>query len=183
MSNAPTLNDVNAWVSVAQHYGLPTRLLDWTESFLIALFFAVLPSDADADGAVWLLNASQLNSTFDPHERHGVFGENDEAVFLPLSKLLYPEATPAHKALDYLAYKPRYSDARMAAQLACFTLHTSREPLDLHASSQNWLRVVRVPNARKPQILASLTTLGVSESTIFPDLMGLARELVRRQSV
>ncbi len=44
-----------------QHYGAPSRVLDWTENILMALYFAVWETDVDCDGAVWVLNAGRLN--------------------------------------------------------------------------------------------------------------------------
>ena len=60
--NAPQRYDRASWLTLMQHYGLPTRLLDWSESPLVALYFA-LSSDKDAktDAAVWVLNPMELN--------------------------------------------------------------------------------------------------------------------------
>ena len=60
--NAPQRYDRASWLTLMQHYGLPTRLLDWSESPLVALYFA-LSSDRDAktDAAVWVLNPMKLN--------------------------------------------------------------------------------------------------------------------------
>lgn len=60
--NAPQRYDRASWLTLMQHYGLPTRLLDWSESPLVALYFA-LSSDKDAktDAAVWVLNPMKLN--------------------------------------------------------------------------------------------------------------------------
>ena len=54
-------NDVFEWLCLMQHYGAPSRVLDWTENILTALYFAVADTDADCDGAVWALNAGRLN--------------------------------------------------------------------------------------------------------------------------
>lgn len=52
------------WLSIMQHHSLPTRLLDWTGSLLIALFFVVRHDTNDrSDGCVWVLNARKLNHT------------------------------------------------------------------------------------------------------------------------
>jgi FRG domain-containing protein len=51
------------WLCLMQHYDLPTRLLDWTESVLVALFFAVNDKrQIDIDGRLWVLNAQRLNA-------------------------------------------------------------------------------------------------------------------------
>lgn len=60
--NCPTDKDRAAWLFFMQHYGLPTRLLDWTESVLIAAFFAVPKEEhLDEPGALWALNPGKLN--------------------------------------------------------------------------------------------------------------------------
>ena len=49
------------WLCLMQEHGAPTRLLDWTENILYALYFAVREREVDCDGAVWILNAGRLN--------------------------------------------------------------------------------------------------------------------------
>jgi hypothetical protein len=53
--------DLFEWLCLMQHYNAPSRVLDWTENLLMAVYFAVCEVDADCDGAVWVLNAGRLN--------------------------------------------------------------------------------------------------------------------------
>ena len=62
-ANCPDEQDLCGWLSLAQHYGLPTRLLDWTQSPLVGAYFAAEQhaEDDNAPGAIWALNPKKLN--------------------------------------------------------------------------------------------------------------------------
>jgi len=183
----PRSDDYSAWVSLAQHHGLPTRALDWSESFLTALFFAVHHADAPfgaqnaiADASVWLLDPVRLNSAFTPGT-NGVFCETE----LPVSEahekaILGSHARVTSPPRGVLAYRPRYQNPRMAAQKAAFTWHMDESALEAHRSAHEFLCKVVIPGTMKAALLKHVTAMGVSESTLFPDLEGVARELKRR---
>ena len=59
----PTNTDYAGWLQLMQHYRLPTRLLDWSESPLIALWFAISQS-TDMDGVVWALHPAGMNHRY-----------------------------------------------------------------------------------------------------------------------
>jgi hypothetical protein len=67
-TRTPEPDDYFGWLFLAQHYGLPTRLLDWTENPLVALYFAVLSQEEARDGCIWALWPRKLNA--DNSDRH-----------------------------------------------------------------------------------------------------------------
>lgn len=185
LPGAPGLDDYTAWVSIAQHHGLPTRALDWSESFLVALYFAVIGSSDDSrtlntDGAVWVLNPVRLNQVH-CSEANGVCRESDLGLMNAHYKAIFGRSLGAgFKTWDVTAYRAQYRNPRMVAQKAAFTWHLETTPLELHPEASTYLRRVVVPGAAKAKLLKHITALGVSESTLFPDFEGIAKELRRR---
>src|SRR5688572_5931599 len=60
-AKCPDMRDHGSWISLMQHFGLPTRLLDWTESLLTATYFAVSHEHQPGPGAIWALVPGGLN--------------------------------------------------------------------------------------------------------------------------
>jgi hypothetical protein len=175
---SPDRGDLAGWMSLAQHYGLPTRLLDWSRSPPISLWFAMTETGGPAavamgsrskseSAAVWVLRPLGVNRTF----------LKQEAV-LPLSANEFEELT-AHLRIrhTYAAVSCYESDPRMAMQQATFTLHGSKHPLERHESVGTWLDQIVVDSRARETITQDLWRLGIRRSTLFPDLTSLADEL------
>jgi FRG domain len=164
------------WLFVMQHYGLPTRLLDWTEGALIALYFAVRDNPGDRDAAVWAMNPWWLNRrTFGDYT---LFPADDPRAdeHAPLKK------EEALRGKLPLAITPSRATSRIVAQRGVFTIHgVERGALDRLARGGDddppHLRKLIVPSSAVDRLRQELSVAGISESLIFPELSGLCREI------
>lgn len=161
------------WLSLAQHYGLPTRLLDWTESPLIALFFACQPNpETDSeDGTFWVLNPRTFNQAFlNGRQSLVMLDEDSEDVdqFFPslrqtgIRESVLPEKRDANQIAAII---PRSFD-RITAQAGTFTI--TRDPSAPLGSSEH-LRQFMIPQNAKPTILLDLRALNIHTGTVLPD--------------
>lgn len=170
------------WYFMMQHFGAPTRLLDWTEGALIALYFAVRDSKGDDDAAIWILDPWWLNKRV-VNEREVIPPGAEIGISTPDSDRYRPWL-PDRYSTDKLptlpvAVYPTHSARRISTQRSCFTIHGSGEDtLETLAGERDaHIAKVTVPHTEIPTIKEQLAVAGVDEVTIFPDLDGLGRYL------
>jgi hypothetical protein len=166
------------WYHIMQHYGLPTRLLDWTEGALIALFFATRKLAEVDNPSVWVIDPYWINKSSSGREE--VFWTDSLA---PEQKIpdLYIESHEKKELPKYpLCLLPSHTNERIRAQRSCFSVHgrykdgfkrLCRDKADARLAKL----VICTDCAQK--IKQELVSAGVKESTLFPDLEGIAREI------
>lgn len=164
---------------LAQHHGLPTRLLDWTTNPLAALFFTAV-SHPSTDGVVvaampdWRLSGIAAEAEMPEYLRGAPLDTRAEIVVRTVASLFGEGSPPAPAAI--LPLLPDLRAGRMLQQGSCFTLHM---PGSSPIPQQGVLRLT-VPAESKPGIERDLRALGVTWSTLFPDLDHLSQEIRSR---
>lgn len=168
----------NSWefLSIMQHFGIPTRLLDWSECLSVALFFAI--SDKYNEPEIWVINPFLLNtySNYALPPRIVTVGLDElpdyKECFISIdNKMIWPFDKPLFLQIPW-------SDNRMANQKGFFTIHSNDIPLNVNCKEV----VRRVPLSKNAIIGAKrfLEYSGVNEDLVFPDLEGFGRFLKKK---
>lgn len=180
--NIPT-NDYWAWLFLMQHHGVPTRLLDWSSSALVALAFAILyrgNSYADKDAVVWCLNPFKLNTE---GRVRVILNDNEQIPDISVVKKV--ESVYKFKpdsSADYpIAITGPLNNDRIVAQKGTFTLFPDKVAFNLEDKDQadQFLTKFIIPQANVDAIKRQLLILGVSETSIYPELSSLGQEIKR----
>ena len=169
-------NNSFEWMFLMQHYGVPTRLLDWTESPLVALYFCV-NSDHDSDSALWVLKPSELNkhSNIDAKLEDGYLlsFQDEELQSYTIESLISSE----HLQLLPLATIAIRNNSRIQAQLGTFTIHhNKRIPIE-EVENGSHVYKLRIKKEQKDALRKELRLLGFSQFQLFPELSSVGETL------
>lgn len=165
-----------------QHYRAPTRLLDWTASPLVALFFALMSGGSEENSVVWCFDPSAWNGVIlsDIKEPPHIFTTEEGLV-----KQYHPTFSEKSSRNEPLAIQGIMNNPRINAQKGRFVIFGSEpKPLEQYANQykikQKIITKIEINKTEKEKILSDLESYGITYSTIFPDLEGLAIEIRRR---
>jgi hypothetical protein len=191
------------WLSLMQHYGIPTRLLDVTRSPYVALYFAVRDWRRDSDAAVWGFNPVNLHDAALHQLRERGFpleinfgGSNVQAF---LDDEYFGEGLLRGVYDIAILLEPAWADRRLSSQQGAFitsdavkgTLEDTLAPLVidqphfepqkkemLRKNAMDWhVTKMIVPRKMKRDILAQLSAMNVHAESLFPDLGGAAERI------
>jgi hypothetical protein len=188
------LTDPWEWLFLMQHYGVPTRLLDWSESPLMALFFAVTTAPHkigksgrpvfSGNACVWLLDPEKWNKrSVDLKSFRGSVLTTDDPnanAYEPVGNITTMKPFP-------IALYGSHNSQRIVAQrgvFVCFGKDT--RPMEvvykLEGFPADCLMKLVLKKGKLPHMYEALRRQGITDSVVFPDLDGLAREIKREYS-
>jgi len=164
----PQAHEQLLWIQIARHYGLPTRLLDWTQNAAIALYFAcerVEEKSEQKDGLVFVFDPIELNLAAHK-EPPRVFDANKDAdlirPYLELTGRRSPRGRPT------IAIDPVWNSERLVLQKGEFTLHGAGN-FALTQKQAPSLVGLAILHEDKEVLLNALHTIGIDEMSIFPE--------------
>jgi FRG domain len=179
-----TTDTIWHWLALAQHWGLPTRLLDWTYSPFVALHFATADLTLmNRDGAIVAVNFVEANRLLPARLRRILDREGSETVTAEMMSRFggLGEFDRLQRQPFVVFLEPPSLDERIANQFALFSLMSSAT-----ASLENWLRArprlaerILIPARLKWEIRDKLDQANINERVLLPGLEGLSRWLTR----
>ncbi len=191
-NNIPEKRSIE-WLFMMQHYSAPTRLLDWTENILIAVYFSVCEHTKE-DGEIWVIFPQKLNKHY--------AGENfwlwdspqvsylaREPFWSGTSDELAQESGLKKHPKTPLAFYPPLNNPRMVAQSSVFTIHPKPNAkkdntiVSLLKSNEKNMEIVRyvIPSGCKGEICNDLNKLGINRTRLFPEQDSVAVDILKYQ--
>jgi len=188
----PKDNDIGAWLALMQQYSAPTRMLDWTTSFYIALYFVVNDEPLDREGALWFFEIRKLlkwmlrYKGLSDSQLNNILSNEKKFVDFSLNK--------AQPRID--GYESDIKSERMVPQQSvftyCETLFCDHADLIGHAlwdlfrqgEKTFLLTKILVSAESKKRLREHLNKLNLTASTLFPGIDGVGRaisEIIRVQ--
>lgn len=195
LNDLPSTEDTTSWLSVMQHHGTPTRLLDFTKSLYIALYFALI--EATNTCCIWAINDNWLrNSGSTLAIKHNFklknqlrYGELD-SIYDFSNYILNQNSFDGNEDEDFidagvLMIELKRQIPRLAVQQGIFLMPTAlrktfKENLSSHKITgyEPIIQKIIIPHKLKPHFLMHLKTMNITAESLFPGIDGFARSLI-----
>jgi hypothetical protein len=195
--------------SLLQHYGAPTRLLDFSKSLYVATFFSVEDVESSSDSVVWCLNEMKIRDNAIPREDVWSIDGNDRAIqYEEMRKLadgILNSEYEERKSTCFLLIEPWEKNERISRQQGVFLFQpsfdlnfidcrksieeNSSDPVEVNAESLNKVNLdenvvkIRIPKDLRMSILANLRKMNINQETLFPGIEGFCRSLTFELSI
>jgi len=195
--------------SLLQHYGAPTRLLDFSKSLYVATFFSVEDVEAKSDSVVWCLNKMKILDDAIPREDVCPSDGNEQAIqyeeMRKLADSILNSEYGERKSTPFLLIEPWEKNERISRQQGIFLFQpsfdlnfmdwvksieeNSGDPVEVNAESLNKANhdenvvKIRIPKDFRMSILANLRKMNINQETLFPGIEGFCRSLTFELSI
>lgn len=189
------------WAEYAQHFGVPTRFLDWTNNPLVALYFACSnESNNDCDGCVWLFHIVNYRRSLVNYEEKI---NKKESIEESINNLINDVKDDVYKMP--IVYQPYYVDNRMKAQDSVFMAwgsndnslenmlmnckHLKKVYTTDHSCTvseivgNGILFKIEIPKENKLKLLRELDTVAINEMSLFPGLDGIGKYIEKKHAL
>lgn len=193
LDDLPSENDLVSWLSVMQHHGTPTRLLDFTRSFYVALYFAA--TEATSDFCVWAISdhwlrvegakfAKKLGHDYSNGLRYGELTSIYHAANHVISENSFGGDEKDFYDTSVLLIEMDRQIPRLAIQQGCFLMPVSLERSfmenieTLTTDEDSNVKKIKIPYEMRDEILMHLQVMNITAETLFPGIDGFARSLI-----
>jgi FRG domain len=181
LASLPAPDDTLSWLSLMQHHGAPTRLLDFTHSPYVATYFAL--ENAVTDAAVWAIHSQHLKEDLAQKSPRSFQYRGDE--WYDLSDEAFKQIFDDNELSCVFPVRPSVTNKRYMAQQALFVSlgNTNASFMD-QLLSYSWPEylaehIVKIilPIALREEGLYDLSRMNINRAVLFPDLDGFSMHL------